>query len=223
MSKLILNPEYNLYERNGKAFASSRQVAGAFGKRHDHVLRDIANITDPNSGASKEFNERNFALVNYKDRTGRKLPEYLMTRDGFSLLAMGFTGKKAMAFKIAYINRFNEMEDYIHTLQTARIEYPQLTDAIMQAIAEPKPYHFSNEIDMINRIAIGMSAKQFKEENGVDKKSHSIRPYLTTEQIEAIEALQRADIGLILAAADFQMRKAILTNYLTKTQLKRLA
>lgn len=67
MSKLILNPEYRLYERNGKAFCSSRQVAVEFGKRHADVLRAIEKITDSTSGVSADFNERNFALVTYTD------------------------------------------------------------------------------------------------------------------------------------------------------------
>ena len=219
MSKLMLNPEYNLYEREGRAFASSREVAETFSKRHDHILRDIDVL---NNDLTPQFWGANFSKSKYMSR-GKQYPEYLMTRDGFVLLAMGFTGKKAMAFKEAYINRFNEMENFISTLYTARADFPMLTDAIMQAVAEPKPYHFSNEADMINRIVLGKSTRQFKEENGIDKKVHSIRPYLTTEQIEAIEKLQKVDVGLILAVADFQMRKAILTNYLTKTQLKRLA
>src|SRR5690606_10053082 len=105
--------------------------------------------TAPTSGVSAEFNERNFALVTYKDAKGERRPEYLMTKDGFAILAMGFTGKKAMRFKEAYIRRFNEMETFIRSLQAAKMEFPAFTDAIMVAHEEPKHYHFSNEINMI--------------------------------------------------------------------------
>lgn len=90
---------------DGKAVTTSRQVAEVFEKQHKHVLRSIRELESP-----KEFNESNFGLVEYEDPKGEKRPEYLITRDGFTLLAMGFTGKKAMEFKIAYINAFNAME-----------------------------------------------------------------------------------------------------------------
>lgn len=94
-----------VFVRDGAVFTDSRDVALVFGKRHDHVLRDIkalienAPTTAPNFGASS-----------YTDSTGRTLPAYEMTRDGFTLLAMGFTGKKALAWKVKYIDAFNRME-----------------------------------------------------------------------------------------------------------------
>lgn len=89
----------------GNATTTSRKIAETFGKQHAHVLRDIQNLE-----CSKEFNESNFGLVNYKDQKGELRPEYLITRDGFSFLAMGFTGKKASEFKEMYIKAFNAME-----------------------------------------------------------------------------------------------------------------
>ena len=222
MNKLILNPEYRLYERNGKAFCSSRQVAEEIGKRHADVLRAIEKITAPTSGVSADFNERNFALVTYKDAKGERRPEYLMTKDGFAILAMGFTGKKAMRFKEAYIRRFNEMEAFIRSLQAAKMEFPAFTDAIMAAHEEPKHYHFSNEINMIYRIVLGMDAKTFREKRGLPK-GEVIRPYLTAEQIRAVETLQRVDIGLIVAVPEFQQRKQMLANYYERLKLKQIA
>lgn len=95
---------------NGQVVVSSRQIAENFEKRHDHILRDIGKITDPNSGVSETFSKVNFMVSEYKDSTGRKLPEYLMTRDGFTLLTMGFTGSRAMEWKVKYIEAFNRME-----------------------------------------------------------------------------------------------------------------
>lgn len=93
---------------NGKAVTTSRKVAEVFEKKHCDVLRSIRELETP-----ENFNERNFALVEYVDQKGEKRPEYLITRDGFTLLAMGFTGKKAMQFKIAYIEAFNAMEEQL--------------------------------------------------------------------------------------------------------------
>lgn len=104
-------------ERDGIPVTTSRAVAEQFGKNHKEVLRAIDNLlTDLNAQDDtniKEFTERNFALSDYRDSTGRELPEYLLTRDGFTLLAMGFTGAKALTFKVAYINAFNHMEQLL--------------------------------------------------------------------------------------------------------------
>lgn len=90
---------------NNKIVTSSRNVAEVFEKRHDHVLRAIRELE-----CSLAFAAPNFGVSEYKDLSGRWLPEYLITRDGLTLLAMGFTGKKAMQFKEVYIKAFNEME-----------------------------------------------------------------------------------------------------------------
>ncbi|MFU3707938.1 Rha family transcriptional regulator [Pseudomonas aeruginosa] len=92
----------------GKPTTTSLDVAKHFRKRHDNVLRDIKNLECP----------EDFALLNFEEcsRTGannRPEPYVRMTRDGFTLLCMGFTGKEAMHWKVAYINAFNKMEQAI--------------------------------------------------------------------------------------------------------------
>jgi len=95
-----------LTERNGKVVVSSRDIARVFEKRHDHVLRDIKNIITNDT----DWGLPNFGEMSYPDSYGRSQTEYVMTRDGFTLLVMGYTGEKAMQFKKAYIAAFNEME-----------------------------------------------------------------------------------------------------------------
>ena len=185
-----------------------------FGKRHDHILRDIKNIRKDTESFAPQFWGINFIESKYKNR-GKEYPEYLLTKDGFSYLVMGFTGKEAAKFKIAYINRFNEMEEKLQSLQTAKLEFPQLTQAIQEAHDDPKFYHYSNEFDMINRIVLGMSAKKFREINGIGKGA-SIRPYLTPHQISMVEKLQRFNIGLVAIEPDFQTRKKMLIEYYNK-------
>ena len=213
--KLTLNPEYNLYEQGSNVFCDSLQVAETFEKRHEHVLRDITETLEalrqavkPKIGFIKsgscdagplKIEETYFVKTSYRDELNRKRPKYLLTKDGFALLAMGFTGKKAMAFKIEFIERFNQMEQFIKTLNAAKLEHPAFTKAIMEAHDEPKHYHYSNEADMINRIVLGVSAKQFREDCGI-QPGQSIRPFLSDQQIKAIEELQRIDVGLICNA-----------------------
>ena len=154
--------------------------------------------------------------------TGRKLPCYEMTRDGFTMLVMGYTGAKAMRFKELYIKRFNEMERFIKTLVMARKDYPLLTENVKLLHENPKPYHFSNECDMINRIVLGMSAKQFRTIHNIEKGT-SIRPYLTEQQIEWIEQLQKVDVGLLVSVPDLEQRKRYLEWYKMKMEEKRIA
>ncbi|EEY6724467.1 TPA: peptidase [Escherichia coli] len=90
---------------DGQAVTSSLAVANFFSKRHDDVLKKIRTLE-----CSASFTARNFSVSDYTDCTGRKLPCYQITRDGFAFLAMGFTGKRAAQFKEAYINAFNQME-----------------------------------------------------------------------------------------------------------------
>lgn len=94
---------------NKQVVTDSRNVAEHFGKRHDHVLRDIENLIGglPKNGDTPEM----FHLDSYiNEQNGQSYPIYLMNRDGFSLLVMGFTGKKALEWKLKYIEAFNAME-----------------------------------------------------------------------------------------------------------------
>ncbi|EPN4354193.1 Rha family transcriptional regulator, partial [Escherichia coli] len=99
----LTQPEIAIVD--GQAVTSSLAVANFFSKRHDDVLKKIRTLE-----CSASFTSRNFSVSDYTDCTGRKLPCYQITRDGFAFLAMGFTGKRAAQFKEAYINAFNQME-----------------------------------------------------------------------------------------------------------------
>lgn len=218
MRELIPKDQYGVFaDTNDTARVDSLFVAEFFEKQHKHVLRDIARITEPKSGLSENFINTNFKSDSYKDSTGRKLPCYFMTRDGFTMLVMGYSGQKAMKFKELYIRRFNEMECFIKTLVSARQEFPLLTANIKLLHENPKPYHFSNECDMLNRIVVGMTAKQFRLANGIEK-GKSIRPYLSEEQITMLDTLQKVDVGLLVAVPDYQQRKRHLEWYKTKLE-----
>lgn len=101
--------EIALREINGKEIpaVTSIQVAEHFGKNHKDVLRDIRVTIEK---CSSDFTGRNFALSEYEDSTGRKLPMYLLSKDGFLMVAMAYTTPEAMRIKEAYIARFNDME-----------------------------------------------------------------------------------------------------------------
>lgn len=119
MNNLVASIDVKEYE--GQPVVSSREVANNFGKKHKHVLESIENIKAENSAVTKMFIESS-----YKAGTGKNYKEYLLTRDGFSLLVMGFTGAKALEWKLKYIEAFNKMEQYIKEQQV-----PQLTEKQM--------------------------------------------------------------------------------------------
>lgn len=102
-------------ERDGIPVTTSRAVAEQFGKQHKNVIRDIETLVSQLKiePATANFAELNFIQIDQPDAQGKPRPAYLLTRDGFTLLAMGFTGAKAVQFKVAYINAFNRMERLI--------------------------------------------------------------------------------------------------------------
>lgn len=89
----------------GQAVVSSKQVAESFGKKHKHVLDSIGSILTSAENSANLFRE-----VTVPDSYGRQQKAYLMNRDGFSLLVMGFTGKAAFEWKLKYIEAFNEIK-----------------------------------------------------------------------------------------------------------------
>lgn len=91
----------------GKVMVTSKQIADHFGKVHRNVLRDIQRLMEK---LPDDFGVLNFELTTYTSVQNKELDCYSMTRDGFTLLAMGFTGEKAIEWKVKYINAFNQME-----------------------------------------------------------------------------------------------------------------
>ncbi|EBG2409187.1 transcriptional regulator [Salmonella enterica subsp. enterica serovar Montevideo] len=101
---------------NGRAITTSVAIAEFFGKRHERVLDKIRNLD-----CSAKFTEHNFVSREYTDSTGRKLPMYQITKNGFVFLVMGFTGKKAAAFKEAYIAEFDRMENELRQQKSSQV------------------------------------------------------------------------------------------------------
>ncbi len=127
----INNQEVIFENKDEQVFCTSLDVAKVFGKQHKNVLRDIENILNDLREIGTSNDLLNFQEVVRISKTtnpkngklvSRKMPIYNLTRDGFSLLAMGFTGKKALRFKIAFINAFNEMERIIKNQYTPKLE-----------------------------------------------------------------------------------------------------
>lgn len=107
-----------VFLQNEQALTTSLKVAEVFGKQHIHVMRDIRELSKQIEDVSR-FGQM-FHEGTYPDSYGRQQPMYAMNFDGFTLLTMGFTGKKALKFKLDYIQAFNAMKDKIIELLAER-------------------------------------------------------------------------------------------------------
>jgi Rha family phage regulatory protein len=96
--------------QNGKPATDSLLVSEKFGKKHFHVMNSIKNLLH-----SHEKSCQCFLPSNYIDESGKTNPMYIINRDGFMILTMGFTGKEALDFKFEFIEAFNRMEDVLRS------------------------------------------------------------------------------------------------------------
>lgn len=183
-----INAERNpiVFTKDGEVFANSRDVAAFFGKDHNHVLRDIDNLisAEPELGRSK------FGQTPYiHPQNGQTYRSYDMDRDGFTLLAMGFTGGKALKWKLRYIEAFNAME------------------AELRRIANSGPTIDLNDPGALRGLLLTYSEKAVELERQVKE--------LLPSQ-EALQRLSEADGSLCVtdAAKALQMRPSDLFNWL---------
>ncbi len=183
-----MNAERNpvVFAKDGEVFANSRDVAMFFGKEHRHVLRDIDNLI----AAEASLGMSNFGQTPYVDaQNGQSYRTYNMDRDGFTLLAMGFTGGKALKWKLRYIEAFNAME------------------AELRRIANSGPTIDLNDPGALRGLLLTYSEKAMELEKQVKE--------LLPSQ-EALQRLSQAEGSLCIsdAAKALQMRPSDLFNWL---------
>lgn len=115
-----------VFIENNEVVTDSLNVAETFGKQHKNVIRDIHNL----HSELEEKGKLNFEPISYKDSYNRDQLKYNLTKDGFTLLVMGFTGKEALKFKMMYINEFNRMEQ---ELKNRNLDSFMIADPIARA------------------------------------------------------------------------------------------
>jgi len=186
----------NFSLKDDEIFCTSLDVAKVFGKRHDDVLKAIRNILNDLREIGTSQDLRNFAeSFQYRKIEGfrgreRKYPYYNLTRDGFSLLAMSFTGKKALEFKLAFLRAFNELEKIAKnieaTLSSEQINHLGLTDSckakdIILKFATEHSKKYKENI-------IGINSYDFKESliDGVIKRRVKINYKISTPLTTAL-------------------------------------
>nr|DAH30601.1 MAG TPA: regulatory protein [Bacteriophage sp.]DAH31156.1 MAG TPA: regulatory protein [Bacteriophage sp.] len=176
---------------------TSLDVAETFGKEHARVLRDIRELD-----CSEEFRHGNFAESYYVNAQNKKQPMYYITRDGFTLLAMGYTGEKAMQFKEAYIKQFNAMEKALIGKVKEREKGIAVRQALTNAIKESGEnermhgHAYSTYTDLIYKAVLGKSAKQLREEFGIGKQDN-LRDSLSAEELAKVKSVEMVVSGLV--------------------------
>ena len=189
--------------------ANSRDVAEHFEKQHKDVLESIRNLTAENSATKSMFIETSF------ESRGKFYPQYELTRDGFSLLVMGFTGSKALEWKLKYIEAFNEMERELKRLfeERKRTEIERakgiiirhvLTDTIKMKIADSpnKKFAYPNYTKLIYRTIFGKSLKELQADFGV-KPKETVRDYMTAEQLKEVESMEMLVSSLFILGMSY--------------------
>lgn len=198
---------------------SSLDVAETFGKEHKEVIYAIEgrkSVTDRTNGIETKNRgiledllqsgvphlEKYFVLSEYIGENGKKYKQYFMTRDGFTLLVMGFSGEKAMKFKVAYINQFNNMEKLLQEKFVERQKGITVRHIVTDMIKQSKEnermhgHAYSLYTDMIYKCLFGKTAKQFREEFGIGK-TDSLRDYFTPEDLRAVNSKEMLVSSLI--------------------------
>ncbi|ENY5629421.1 Rha family transcriptional regulator [Campylobacter coli] len=176
---IINNVEVNLNIKENKVFINSLDLAKVFNKNHRHILQTTKNQPQ------NDFTESNFILSTYKDKKGELRPCYNLTRDGFSLLVMGFTGEKAYKWKIEFIKAFNEMEKRLRNIEYEKhdkLAFRQSLGYKSQLAQQKEKYE--------NKI----KALQYDLEN---KKELSFKRKLSKEELLELRKILARDYGIL--------------------------
>jgi len=200
---------------------SSLDVADTFEKNHRDVMESIRALEASISTA--EFSAL-FNLASYKASNGKNNPMYFMTRDGFTLLAMGYTGEKAMKFKLAYIKQFNAMEKALTGKMVEREKgiavRQSLTKALQQSNENERMHGhaYSTYTNCIYKVVFGTDAKNLRIKYGIGKND-DLRSYFTAEELKAIQSMECLVSGLVDCGWGYDQVKA----FIEQTNTKQLA
>lgn len=211
--------EIKVINKEEVTVVTSLDVAETFGKRHSDVLRDIDNLE-----CSDRFTERNFALSSYKDLSGKNNRMYLITKDGFTILAMGYTGEKAMRFKEGYIKQFNAMEKALIGKMKEREKGIAVRQALTKALQQSKEnermhgHAYSTYTNCIYKVLFGMNAKQIREKYGIGKKEN-LRDYFSEEELKAVQSMECLVSGLVDCGWSYDKIK----DFIEQNNMKHLA
>lgn len=209
------------FGREECAACTSLDVAETFDKEHYHVLEDIRSIQ--RNINSPDFTGL-FLETDYTASNGKKNPMYAMNRDGFTLLVMGYTGEKAMQFKLAYIRQFNAMEAALQGKTIERHKGIAVRQALTKALqqsnedARMRGHAYSNYTNCIYKELFGLTAAQLREKFGIGRKEN-LRDCFTQEELRAVQSMERLVSGLVDCGWEYQQIKEFIHTNNTGRQI----
>lgn len=195
---------------------TSLDIAETFEKEHKHVLRDIRELE-----CSDEFRQSNFEQSTYLNQQNHKQPMYYITRDGFTLLAMGYTGEKAMKFKEGYIRQFNAMEKALIGKMREREKGIAVRQALTNALKESNEnermhgHAYSTYTNVIYKSIFRKSAKQLREEYGIEKKDN-LRDCFSEEELKSVQSAEMLVSSLVNYGWGYDQIKDFILNNVPK-------
>ena len=191
---------------------TSLDVAETFGKEHKNVLKDIREMD-----CSEEFGRLNFELSSYLNSQNKRQPMYYMTRDGFTMLVMGYTGEKAMKFKEAYIRQFNAMEKVLIGKMKEREKGIAVRQALTNALQQSEEnermhgHAYSTYTNIVYKAVFGKDAKHLREEYGISKKEN-LRECFSEEERKAVQSVEMIVSGLVNCGWGYEQIKEFVMN-----------
>ena len=198
---------------------TSLDVAETFGKEHRRVLQDIRDLE-----CSEDFRVHNFVQSDYLNQQNHSQPMYFMTRDGFTLLVMGYTGEKAIRFKEGYIRQFNEMEKALIGKIKEREKGIAVRQALTKAIQQSNEnermhgHAYSAYTNCIYKTLFGKDANGLREQLGVSRKDN-VRDALTEEELRKVQSMENLVSGLVDFGWDYTRVKDFIGEVNTKMYL----
>ncbi|MGX3021509.1 Rha family transcriptional regulator [Ursidibacter sp. B-7004-1] len=193
-----------VFHKETVAMTDSLKVAHYFGKQHKNILRILENI-----GCSPDFWRLNFKPSKYKDERGKMQPMVFMTYDGFTLLVMGFTGKKAKQFKEQYIREFNEMKRWLNNRANLKADQHRMNEAIknrLEQTGKDDPHAYTRENNLVYMVALGKSRKKWLADNQKPLDAE-IRQYLTARELELTDLLLSENAVMLKLGMNYTQRK----------------
>lgn len=207
MNELIVI-EKSVFMKDENVYTTSLDVANVFSKRHDHVLNAIK--TYKNDESMVEFTHPNFRLSRYQDNSGRYNKCYNLTKDGLVFLVMGFTGSKANKFKIAYINRFNEMEKCLVPRSDLKVNYRPSCGVLAQHIRPIKKFTYASCTNFLTYLVTGSTSTELKAFNKRKGIKGSVRDNLSQDHLIKLLELEKYREQLLLSGVDYKLVKKLL-------------
>ncbi|AKC63209.1 Gp26 protein [Clostridium sporogenes] len=224
MEKVVLKVE------NGQPVVSSRKVANDFEKRHSHVVEAIDNKIESLTTENSEVKISKLFIPTTFNHNGNDYKEYLLTRDGFTFIVMGFTGAKADSWKFKYIEAFNKMEQYIKEKQKPKC----IEDVLIQSLQEMKDVKYQletvkkegketkEEVQAIRDVITINPKEEWRKETNklIGKICYKLQDYKTPKD-EIYRALEeRAKCKLSIRLKNLQARAAL--NGMAQSQIDKL-